>query len=423
MAKEPVIIGLDIGSQTIKILGVLRDNNSDLFRVRFFEEIPVFGFSRGRIKDDKLLTKRIIELFNKVEEKYDTQIQSVITNISGSRLELLNNKASVSVSGANGRVSELDKERVFEDVKTIVLGNNKKVLKVFPKEWCLDGEKDISDPFGLQGIRLELEASILTCFSSDRELLEMVINNSGVAIEDIIPTPFADATALLDDTQKELGAMVINIGFGTTSMIVYEDGKIVDLAVFPVGSSHITNDIAIGLQTEINIAEKIKLDYGLPESSNKKIEINLKTFLGGLDIEEEEEEQIKKSKKQKNNKDYLTFTEKNLKDIIAPRLTEIFGLIKERLKKSGKYEKLPAGIVLTGGGSKLKGLEDFAKKEFKLPCKIGCSAKFIGLEKKDPSYTTVCGLVLIDNEFEEDRVPSKNNIIEKIKGFFSNFTP
>ena len=251
----------------------------------------------------------------------------------------------------------------------------------------------------------------------------MVVNNSGVAIEDIIPTPFADATALLDDTQKELGVMIINIGFGTTSMIVYEDGKIVDLAVFPVGSSHITNDIAIGLQTEINIAEKIKLDYGLPESSNKKIEINLKTFLGGLDIEEEEEEQIKKSKKQKNNKDYLTFTEKNLKDIIAPRLTEIFGLIKERLKKSGKYEKLPAGIVLTGGGSKLKGLEDFAKKEFKLPCKIGCSAKFIGLEKKDPSYTTVCGLVLIDNEFEEDRVPSKNNIIEKIKGFFSNFTP
>ena len=423
MAKEPVIIGLDIGSQTIKILGALRDNNSDSFRVRFFEEIPVVGFSRGRIKDDKFLTKRIIELFNKVEEKYNTKIESVITNISGSRLELFSNRASVSVSGANGRVSELDKERVFEDVKTIVLGNNKKVLKVFPKEWCLDGEKDISDPFGLQGIRLELEASILTCFSSDRELLEMVVNNSGVAIEDIIPTPFADATALLDDTQKELGVMIINIGFGTTSMIVYEDGKIVDLAVFPVGSSHITNDIAIGLQTEINIAEKIKLDYGLPESSNKKIEINLKTFLGGLDIEEEEEEQIKKSKKQKNNKDYLTFTEKNLKDIIAPRLTEIFGLIKERLKKSGKYEKLPAGIVLTGGGSKLKGLEDFAKKEFKLPCKIGCSAKFIGLEKKDPSYTTVCGLVLIDNEFEEDRVPSKNNIIEKIKGFFSNFTP
>ena len=421
MSKEPVIIGLDIGSQTIKILGVLRDNNSDLYRVQFFEEIPALGFSKGRIKDEKVLTKRIIELFEKVEEKYNTKIDSIITNISGSRLELFNNKASVSVGGANGRVSEVDKERVFEDVKTVVLGNNKKVLKVFPREWCLDGEKDISDPFGLQGIRLELEASILTCFSSDRELLETVISNSGAFIEDIIPTPFADATALLDDTQKELGVIVINIGFGTTSMIVYEDGKVVDLAIFPVGSSHITNDIAIGLQTEIDIAERIKLEYGLPESSNKKIEINLKTFLGGE--EDDDEKDNKNIKKQKNSKDYLVFTEKNLKDIIAPRLIEIFDLIKERLKKSGKYEKLPAGIVLTGGGAKLKGLQDFAKKEFKLPCKIGCSSKFIGLERKDPSYTTVCGLVLVENEFEEDRVPSKNNLIEKIKGFFSNFTP
>ncbi|MDD4661937.1 MAG: cell division protein FtsA [Candidatus Pacebacteria bacterium] len=420
MSKEPAIIGLDIGSQTIKILGVVRDNNSDLYRVKFFEQIPTLGFSKGRVRDEKLLTKKIVELIKKVEEKYDERIESVITNISGSRLELFNNKASVSVSGANGKVSELDKERVFEDVKTVVLANNKKVLKVFPKEWCLDGEKDISDPFGLQGIRLELEASILTCFSSDREVLENVVANSGVFLEDIIPTPFADAVALLNDTQKELGVAVINIGFGTTSLIVYEDGKVLDLAIFPIGSSHITNDIAIGLQTEIDIAEKIKLEYGLPESSNRKIEINLKTFLNNIDYDDEEEVVVKK---QKNDKDYLVFTEKNLRDIVAPRLSEIFDLIKERLKKIGKQEKLPAGIVLTGGGSKLKGLEDFAKKEFKLPCKLGSPSKFIGFESRDSSNTTICGLVLLENEFEEDRVPARNNLVEKIKGFFSNFTP
>lgn len=416
MSKESVVIGLDIGSQTIKILGVLKEKNSDLYRIQFFEEVPTLGFSRGRIRDEKILTKRIIELFEKVKEKYNVKIESVVANISSSRLELFNNKASVSVGGANGKVSELDKERVFEDVKTVVLGNNKKVLRVFPKEWCLDGEKDIADPFGLQGIRLELEASILTCFSSDIEILENVISSSDVFIEAIIPTPLADAIALLDDTQKELGVILINIGFGTTSVIVYEDGKVLDLAIFPVGSSHITNDIAIGLQTEIDIAEKIKIDYGLTESSNKKIEINLKTFLRE-DIDEEDE------KKKKNDKDCLIFTEKNLKDIIAPRLREIFDLINERLKKLGKYGKLPAGVILTGGGSKLKGLQDFAKKEFKLPCKVSYPSNFIGFEKKDPSYTTVCGLVLLENEFREDGFSSKNNLIEKIKDFFSNFKP
>jgi len=422
MSKESVVIGLDIGSQTIKILGVLKEKNSDLYRIQFFEEVPTLGFSRGRIRDEKILTKRIIELFEKVKEKYNVRIESVVANISSSRLEIFNNKASVSVGGANGKVSELDKERVFEDVKTVVLGNNKKVLRVFPKEWCLDGEKDIADPFGLQGIRLELEASILTCFSSDIEILENVISSSDVFIEAIIPTPLADAIALLDDTQKELGVILINIGFGTTSVIVYEDGKVLDLAIFPVGSSHITNDIAIGLQTEIDIAEKIKIDYGLTELSNKKIEINLKTFLIE-DIENIDTEEEKDKKKKKDNKDYLVFTEKNLKDIIAPRLKEIFDLINERLKKLGKYGKLPAGVVLTGGGSKLKGLQDFVKKEFKLPCKISYPSNFIGFEKKDPSYTTICGLVLLENELEEGQFSSKNNLIEKIKDFFSNFKP
>ena len=416
MSKEQLIVGLDIGSQTIKILGVVKDRSSDLYRVQFFEQIPALGFSRGRIRDEKLLTKKIIELTEKVREKYDKSIDCVTVNISGSRLELFSNKASVSVSGALGKVSELDKERVLEDVKTVVLANNKKVLKAFTKDWCLDGEKDISNPLGLQGIRLEVEASILTCFSSDREALENTIADAGLNIEDIIPTPYADATALLDDTQKELGVAVVNIGFGTTSFIIYEDGKILDLAVFPIGSSHITNDIAIGLQTEIDIAEKIKLEYGLPDASNKKIEINIKTFLND---EDEDEERVTVNR-QREARDYLTFTERDLKNIVAPRLSEIFDLIKERLKKLNKLEKLPVGIILTGGGSKIKGLEEFAKKEFKLPCKLAAPSKFMGFETRDPSNTTVCGLVSLENDFV-DSPARENKFIEAIKNFFVNF--
>ena len=411
MAKEAIIVGLDIGSQTIKILGAVHDQNSDLYRVYFFEEVPSVGVSKGRIRDEKALTKKLADLFEKIEEKYNIKLDTVISNISGSRLELAGNRASISVGGANGKVSEVDKERVLEDVKAINLGNNKKIIKIFPKEWSLDGEKEIADPFGLQGIRLELDAAILTCFSSDREILDNAIFNAGVDIEDLIPTPFADANAILNETQKELGVVLVDIGAGTTSMIVYEEGKLIDLAIFPVGASHITNDIAIGLQTEINVAEKIKREYGLGGSTNKKIEINTPSFL----IDEDEEDVDEKNK--------LVFTEKNLKDITEPRVSEIFDFIKERLKVIGK-EKLPAGVVITGGGANLKGLEEFAKKEFKLPAKIVCCDKFIGLERRDPAYSTVCGLILTGSDFDgAEDLREEKGISSKIKDFFKNLVP
>ncbi|MFA7142085.1 MAG: cell division protein FtsA [Candidatus Paceibacterota bacterium] len=401
MAKEEINIGLDIGAQTIKILGASRERDNNLYRLKFFEQIETSGFSGGRVREENSLSKKIKELFEKVEEKYNVRIESATVNISSRTLELLNSKESVSVSGANGRVSELDKQRVSEDIKTMAVGNNKNILKVFPKEWVLDGERDISDPFGLQGIRLELVASILTCFSLDKEVLENVITNAKVQVDEIIPTPLADAICLLTNEEKERGVALINIGYSTTSLIVYEEGKVLDLAVFPVGSSHITNDIAIGLVTEIDIAEKVKIEFGITGTSSKKIEIK-------------DEENAERS---------LIFTEKELRNIVVPRVSQILGLINERLKAIDRYAKLPAGIVLTGGGSKLKGLEEFVKKECGLPCKIKYSRNFIGFEKEDPSYSTVCGLVLFNNDLEEDDFSSKNNFLEKIKDFLANFKP
>ena len=226
MAKEIINIGLDIGSNTIKILGAFREGDNNLYRIKFFEEADSLGFFKGRVKDENDLVKAVKDLLERVKERYDVDVESVMVNISGDKLEVFNNSASVSVGSANEKVTELDKERVEEDVKNVALGNNKSILRVFPREWKLDNEKDIVDPLGLQGIRLELDASIMTCFSGDKEALEKVIKSTGIDIEDIVPTPFADATLLLDNSQKELGVALVNIGFGTTSLIVYEDGKL-----------------------------------------------------------------------------------------------------------------------------------------------------------------------------------------------------
>lgn len=391
MSKEPIVIGLDIGTENIKILGVKPEENTGMFRVSFFEKFSSMGVNNGRIRDDKLLSRRLIEIINKVEEKYDARIDSVITNINGSRVELVTNKASISVGGANGRVSEEDKERVKNDARAIKL-SNKSIIDLFIKEWILDGDKDISDPLGLTGIKLELEASILTCFSRDKELIENVLFESDITAFKIVPTPFADAKALLDDSQKELGVVLVDIGAKTTSMIIYENGKILDIAIFPVGSASITNDIAVGLTTEINVAEKIKQEFGAcVNGGTKKIELYIPEFMeDGFELEDGAK---------KDKKDILIFTEKDLKNIIGARTAEIFSFVKERIDKVNKSGNLPVGVILTGGGANMKDIEEVVKKEISLPCRIACPTQFIGLEK-DPSYSTVCGLVMLGEELD-----------------------
>jgi len=406
MAKKPIIIGLDIGTENIKILGAKSEENTDLFRVVFFEIFPSMGVNNGRIRDDKLLNRKLIEIINKVEEKYNVQVDNVITNIGGSRVELVKNKASISVGGANGRVSEDDKERVKNDAKAIKL-SNKSILDLFVKEWILDGDKDISDPLGLTGIKLELEASILTCFARDKELIENVLIGSDINSFEIIPTPFADAEALLDDSQKDLGVILVNVGAKTTSMVIYENGKVLDFAIFPVGSASITNDIAVGLTTEINIAEKIKQEYGAClVGGNKKIEIYIPEF---MDPDFVLEEGVKR-----NKRDVLVFTEKLLKNIIEARTVEILGFVKERIDKVNKTGNLPVGIILTGGGANMKDIEEVVKKQINLPCRIACSDKFIGLDK-NPSYSTVCGLVMFGETLEGIEGPNKGPV-----GFIRN---
>jgi cell division protein FtsA len=422
MSKPKIITGLDIGTDTIKILGVKKESDSEL-EVAFFDTIESFGVQKGRIKDANEVGKRITELVERVERKHNCRVENIFANINGTKLQLLPSHALISVGRADQKVSSEDIERIYDEVKMINLqSNNKTILQVFPREWILDGEKEIRDPLGLQGVRLELDALLLSSFNSDIEGIIDSVGAFGVEEENIIPGLIADANAVLTPNQKELGVALINIGAGTSSVAVFEEGRLLNMIVFPVGSANITNDIAIGFKTEIEIAERIKRQYGscLTKEGKKKIDFNLSLVNEEDDVEEEDIFGKKKKTAKKEPQNVLTFSEKELSKIIEARVCEIFELTDREIKKVSKQGLLPGGIVITGGGAKLPGIVDLAKKVFKLPARIGYCTEFRGLDK-DSSLSTVCGLVIgkIDKEVSH----SGNGVGKKIKRFFENFIP
>lgn len=423
MSRKKIITGLDIGTNTIKILGVKKDSESEP-EVLFFEKIDSFGVQKGRVKDSNEVAKRVAELIEKVERKHNCRIDNIFVNINGTKLQLVPSHALVSVGRADQKVSLEDIERINDEVKMINLqSSNKTILEVFPREWILDGEKEIRNPLGLQGVRLELDALLLSSFNSDIEGIIDSVEAVDLEDENIIPGLIADANAVLTPNQKELGVALINIGAGTSGVAVFEEDRLLNMTVFPIGSANITNDIAIGFKTEIEVAERIKKQYGscLFSDVKKKIDFNLSANEEEEDDEEEDILGKKKKVVKKKPKNVLSFSEKELSKIIEARVSEIFELADKEIKKVSKQGLLPGGIVLTGGGSKLPGIVDLAKKEFKLPCRIGYCNSLKGLEK-DSSLSTVCGLVIskIDKEVPHS---GGGGIGKKIKGFFENFIP
>ncbi|HOS87864.1 MAG TPA: cell division protein FtsA [Candidatus Pacearchaeota archaeon] len=452
MAKFQIAIGIDIGTDTIKILAVKKDIESGrVSDIIFMDRVKSAGVQKGRIKNVNEAAKKIKELLNRLDQSQENKKNKFsidyYVSINGSKLQLLPSRGLIAITRADQRVSQGDIDRIFQIVRAINLqAANKEILEVFPKEWILDGERDVKDPLNLYGTRLELEAQLLSVFSSDLENAIAALKEADIDIdaENIIAAPLADACSVLTPQQKELGVVLINLGAATTSVSIYEEGKLLDLAVFPVGSANITNDIAIGFKTEIEVAEKIKKEYGIcfinESGGDKKIEIDLDTFI--LDQEKKdnfEEAKIEwsnsniknkknQSKVKKDKSHYLIFTKKSLKRIIEARVNEIYDLVNEEIKKVGKQGLLPGGIVLTGGGAKLPGMVELAKKEFNLPCRIGYPKSF-NEQIMDPIFSTVCGLV-IDNLEEEDGQIDNNGettglgkIFLKIGDFFRNLSP
>jgi cell division protein FtsA len=275
----------------------------------------------------------------------------------------------------------------------------------------VDDQEGIKDPVGMSGIRLEVETHIVTVGIQPSKNLKKVMNQAGVLIDDEIAAPLASAKSVAKKRQKDLGCAVVDIGAATTGIAVYEDGEVLFTDVLPIGGMHITNDIAIGLRTSIDIAEKVKIKFGhaRKKDSSEKGKIDLSE----IDIKEEG-----------------TVTERHVAEIIEARIEEILKMVREKLKTIEREALLPAGIILTGGTSKLPGIEEKAKEVLKLPTEVGKPHNLFGMTEKvyDPTYSTVIGLLLYNFEELSFNKPSvlsggTSKVTGTIKKIFKTFLP
>jgi len=405
MAKAHLITGLDIGTSAIKTLVAQKSSNTELEVISQISE-PAAGTRKGVVIDTEVVSNILQNILERAKTETGARINSVYLNVGGSHIFSTSSHGLVSVSRADQKISEEDVNRVLQAAQTFSLPSNKEIFDVLPREFIVDGEKGIKEALGMQGVRLEAEVLVLGGFSPYLKNLTQAVLNSDLQILDMIPSPISSARACLSPRQKELGVAILDIGAGTSGLAVFEEGDLIHLAIFPIGSGNITNDIAIGLKTDIDVAERIKIEHGSCLLSSTKAA-------------------RKKEKIEIGEPEPLVFSQKQLVNIIEARVSEIFGEVNKELKKISREKLLPAGVVLTGGGSKLPKIIELAKKELKLPCRLGKPQGFLDFEK-DPSLATVCGLVLEGADLETERSPSmlrRTNLLSKLKRIFKIFIP
>lgn len=379
MARDKIIVGLDIGTHSIKAVVAKRRVGNERVQILGVGVAPATGIKRGVVVDIDEAATSIKNAISEAEKVSGVEVESVIVNIDGSNVVSKMSKGVVAVSRADQEISQDDIERVVRAAEAVSLPPNKEILHVIPKEFVVDGEGGIKDPQGMHGVRLELNALIIECSAPVVMNVKKCVKASGYDIDNVILSPLAAAHSTLTKRQKELGVLAVDIGSATTGLAVYEDGDVIHTQILPVGSGHITNDIAIGLRIDVDMAENIKLEYGycVPEDVSKKDIIDLAKV---------------------GHNESLRANKKEIAEIIEARLEEIFDLVNKELKKINKQSLLPAGVVLLGGGAKLPGIVDLAKKMLKLPAHVGYPQEVDGLSDyiEDPAYATAVGLVKWD---------------------------
>jgi len=408
MARNNIIVGLDIGTYKVRaVVASIKEKEGVKPRIIGVGESYSLGMRKGVVVDIEEMIKSIKKAIDHAERGSGVSIEKAYISIGGSHIKAKNSKGVVAVSRADEEVSEDDVLRAINNASAVSLDSNREVIHVIPREFSIDGQEGIQDPRGMTGVRLEVDTLIVEGLSPYIKNLRKCLDNAGVDVEGLVLNILAASSAVLSRRQKELGVLVLDLGGGTAGMTVYEERKLIHAHILPVGSAHITNDIAIGLRTSIETAEKVKLNYAtcLPEEVNKKDTVDLSK------IDEKEEGMVSR---------------KEIAKITEARIEEIFSLVNKELKKIDRERLLPSGAVLVGGGSKIPGIIDLAKERLKLPVQIGYPQEIDGLVDKvdDPAFATAIGLIFWALEMQGERqMPSTINTVNKIKRWFRNFLP
>lgn len=335
------------------------------------------GIKKGQIVDIEEATEATIASIEAAERMAGYNLDSAYVSIGGAHLHSQNSHGVVAVSDPSGEINQNDVDRAIEAASAISIPASREIIHVLPREFIVDGESGVRDPVGMSGVRLEVDTHIISAGVGPIKNAKKAIQEAGIKIEDLVFSGLAAAEAVVSPTEKELGCVLVDIGGGTTSIVVYVDGALTYSGVIPVGAKNVTNDLAIGLRVSLETAEKIKLALSKKPKKDKTEEDE-------MDLESLGVTEVRKISKKTL-----------LEGIIRPRLNEIFTMVRIELEKESLTVRIPSGAIITGGGAETAGVVDSAKRMLSLPVRIGIPRGVGGLidDIMNPSFATCVGLL------------------------------
>lgn len=415
MSASSMIVGLDIGTTKISVIIAELTGNGDASIVGV-GYCPSTGMRRGVVVNIDKTTEAIEKAIMEAERMAGVEIASVYAGIAGDHIRSINSKGVIAVSREKGKahpneITQKDVDRVIEAAKAVALPMDREVLHVLPQEFTVDDQEGIKEPVGMSGVRLEADVHIITGAVTSAQNIYRCVKRTGITVRDLVLEPLASSYAILTQDEKELGVGLLDFGGGTTDIAIFYDGTIRHTSVIGFGGEYVTRDIALGLKTPLEQAENIKLEHGCAlESRARDDQIISIPGVGGRPPRE--------------------VSRGVLASIIQPRVQEIFELALHEIRQSGCYDLLTTGIVLTGGGALLEGVDELAEEVTGLPVKIGRPDGLGGLmEAADsPVYSTAVGLVLYGlahqhqmDVFRGDDSKIFQKIVHRMKQWFEDF--
>jgi cell division protein FtsA len=391
MARKERIVGVDLG--TTKIAAIIAEVEDDDLKIVGVGSTPSNGLKRGVIVNLEKAIESIQKAVDEASRMAGVKVDSCYAGISGSHIESINAHAMIATARTGGVVTKRDIERVIEQAKAIALPLDREIIHAIPIEYVVDNEKGIKDPVGMSGVKLEAEVHIVTAAIASAQNIYSALERAGLHVKDLVLQPLASSYAVLQPDEIDLGVCLLDIGGGTTDLAIFYDGAIRYSEVIPLGGEYITNDIAIGIRTPYKQAEEIKRKHASISLSSEEGKETIKVpGIGGREDRD--------------------ITKELLSSIVTPRAEEILMITNKAIKRSGFFDILAAGVVITGGTARLKGIDELAEDVFHLPVKIGIPKRIGGLTDivQDPIYATGVGLILYGFE-KKNRV-----LIGRVRG-------
>jgi cell division protein FtsA len=409
MNKTPeknLIVGLDIGtSKVVAIVGEV--NSSDSIDIIGIGSHPSKGLKKGVVVNIESTVQSIQRAIEEAELMAGCQIHSAYTGIAGSHIRSMNSHGIVAIRDTE--VTAADIERVIDAAKAVAIPADQKILHILPQEFIIDNQEGIREPIGMSGVRLEAKVHMVTCSVSASQNISKCVRRCGLETDDIILEQLASSFAILTEDEQDLGVCIVDIGGGTTDIAVFTEGAIRHTAVIPIAGDQVTNDIAVALRTPTQYAEDIKVKYACALRQLTNLEDTIEVPGVG-------------------DREPRRLSRQTLAEVVEPRYEELFTLIQSELRRSGFEDIIAAGIVLTGGSSKMEGLIELAEEVFHMPVRLGVPQNVSGLADvvRNPIYATGVGLLHYGKQQHQDGSTDVtghniNSIWARIKRWFNGF--